>query len=201
MRKFSFSRSEIKEILISTAVLSAAFAVAFSNGILNISIEQFPAMILFSFISVGIGFLAHELIGHKFTAQYFNLFAEYKMWKNGLVLALLSSTVGFVFAAPGAVMISRSIDLWGSQVPVTKRRMGIIAAMGPLVNLALGAAFFMLNLFMPSRLFTIATQVNIWLALFNMLPVPPLDGSKILAWDKRIWAALFVVLIAAFFFL
>ena len=65
MRKFSFSRSEIKEILISTAVLSAAFAVAFSNGILNISIEQFPAMILFSFISVGIGFLAHELIGHK----------------------------------------------------------------------------------------------------------------------------------------
>ena len=158
-------------------------------------------MILFSFISVGIGFLAHELIGHKFTAQYFNLFAEYKMWKNGLVLALLSSTVGFVFAAPGAVMISRSTDLWGSQVPVTKRRMGIIAAMGPLVNLALGAAFFMLNLFMPSRLFTIATQVNIWLALFNMLPVPPLDGSKILAWDKRIWAALFVVLIAAFFFL
>ncbi|MBI2173346.1 MAG: M50 family metallopeptidase [Candidatus Aenigmarchaeota archaeon] len=201
MRKFSFSRTEIREILISTAVLSAAFAVAFSNGILNISIEQFPVMILFSFISVGIGFLAHELIGHKLIAQYFDLFAEYRMWKNGLVLALLSSLAGFVFAAPGAVMISRSIDLWGSHVPVTKKRMGIIAMMGPVVNLVLGAVFFVLNALAPSSLFTIAMQVNIWLALFNMLPVPPLDGSKILAWDKRIWAGLFAVLIAAFFFL
>lgn len=201
MRKFSFSRTEIREILISTAVLSAAFAVAFSNGILNISIEQFPVMILFSFISVGIGFLAHELIGHKLIAQYFDLFAEYRMWKNGLVLALLSSLAGFVFAAPGAVMISRSIDLWGSHVPVTKKRMGIIAMMGPVVNLVLGAVFFVLNALAPSSLFTIAMQVNIWLALFNMLPVPPLDGSKILAWDKRIWAGLFAVLIVAFFFL
>ncbi len=201
MRKFTFSRTETKEILISTAILSAAFAVAFSGGILNIKIAQFPAMILFSFISVGIGFLAHELVGHKLTAQYFDLFAEYRMWKNGLVLALLSSSVGFVFAAPGAVMISRSIDLWGSQVPVTKRRMGIVAAMGPAVNLVLGAAFFALNVLAPSELFFLATKVNIWLALFNMIPVPPLDGSKILVWDKRIWAVLFVVLIAAFFFL
>ncbi|MFO7264820.1 MAG: site-2 protease family protein [Limnochordales bacterium] len=29
--------------------------------------------------------------------------------------------------------------------------------------------------------FVVAIQLNIWLAVFNMLPLPPLDGSKVLA--------------------
>jgi Zn-dependent protease len=30
--------------------------------------------------------------------------------------------------------------------------------------------------------------VNLWLAAFNLIPVPPLDGSKVFAWSKLIWA-------------
>ncbi|MBI2579424.1 MAG: site-2 protease family protein, partial [Candidatus Aenigmarchaeota archaeon] len=154
----------------------------------------------FSFIAVGIGFLAHEIIGHKFVAQHYSLFAEYRMWKLGIGFAIVSSLFGFVFAAPGAVMISQSINLWGSATSVTKKMMGMIAIMGPVVNLALGAAFFALNLASPSQLFSIGMQVNLWLALFNMIPIPPLDGSKVLAWDKRLWIAFFAVLVIAFFF-
>jgi len=200
MKKFTFSRIEIKEILISAVALSIAFALSFSGGISGLSPDIF-GMVLFSFISVGIGFLAHEIIGHKFTAQHYNLFAEYRMWKTGLLLALGSSLFGFVFAAPGAVMVSQSIDLWGSRVPVTKKRMGIVAVMGPVVNVIIGSAFLVLNYMSPSQLFSMAVSINLWLALFNMLPIPPLDGSKILAWDRRIWAAFFVALVAAFFFL
>lgn len=200
MRKFSFSRTEIKEILISAAVLSVAFAIADSKGISGIKFDSFHITVLFSFIAVGIGFLAHEIIGHKFVAQHYKLFAEFRMWRLGLGFAIVSSLFGFVFAAPGAVMISQSINLWGSATSVTKKMMGVISIMGPVVNLAIGAAFFALNYFNPSQLFSIAMQVNIWLALFNMIPIPPLDGSKILAWDKRIWAGFFVLLIAVFFF-
>ncbi len=200
MKKFTFSRTEIREILIAAVVLSAAFAVSFSGGLSGLGSDTI-VMVAFSFIAVGIGFLAHEIIGHKFTAQYFNLFAEFRMWKTGLAFAFLSSLFGFVFAAPGAVMISQNIDLWGSPVPVTKKRMGIVAMMGPVVNVILGGAFFLLNYFMPSQLFSMATYVNIWLALFNMLPIPPLDGSKILSWDRRIWLAFFAVLVVAFFFI
>jgi len=31
-------------------------------------------------------------------------------------------------------------------------------------------------------------MVNLWLAAFNMLPFPPLDGGKVLSWNPIIWA-------------
>jgi Zn-dependent protease len=48
------------------------------------------------------------------------------------------------------------------------------------------------------ELFGLAVFVNLWLAIFNMLPIPPLDGSKVFSWDKRIWTILFAVLIGLF---
>lgn len=50
--------------------------------------------------------------------------------------------------------------------------------------------------------------VNLWLALFNLLPIPPLDGSRILPglWPARRWAFLetmsrysFLILIVLFY--
>jgi Zn-dependent protease len=40
--------------------------------------------------------------------------------------------------------------------------------------------------------------VNVFLALFNLLPVPPLDGSKVFAWSKARWATVFLPLAAVF---
>ncbi len=197
--KITFTSIEIKEIILSAIVLSAAFAIAYSDGIMSLDIATLPTLVLFAFIAVGIGFLAHELIGHKIIAQRLGLHAEYKMWRFGLVIALVSSMTGFVFAAPGAVYVSSRVDLWGRASGVSKRKMGFVSLAGPLVNLGLAVAFFMINIIQPSDLFSLAVFVNIWLGIFNMLPVPPLDGSKVFAWDKRIWIAVFAVLIALFF--
>ena len=198
--KITFTSIEVKEIILSAIVLSIAFAIAYSNGVQHLDFVKLPTLILFAFIAVGIGFLAHELIGHKIIAQRLGLHAEYKMWRFGLVIALLSSLAGFVFAAPGAVYVSARLDLWGRSAGVSRRKMGFVSLAGPLVNLGLAVVFFMLNLFHPSGLFSLAVFVNIWLGIFNMLPIPPLDGSKVFAWDKRIWIAVFAVLIALFFF-
>ena len=62
----------------------------------------------------------------------------------------------------------------------------------------LAGIFFAAYLLSPLSIFSFAMMVNIWLAVFNMLPIPPLDGSKVLAWDKRIWAGVFIFLIAIF---
>lgn len=88
---------------------------------------------------------------------------------------------------------------WAKPVPVeplrfrrdVSLRWGLLraAAAGPLSNLALatltGALWFGLNALSPGAalptLLAKFTQVNLALALFNLLPVPPLDGSRVVA--------------------
>ena len=83
---------------------------------------------------------------------------------------------------------------WGKPVPVNPvylRRgprvgMGMVAASGPLSNLVLAAIVAVpirLGLRLPwslITLFVIMISVNIGIALFNLLPIPPLDGANIL---------------------
>lgn len=85
---------------------------------------------------------------------------------------------------------------WAKPVPynpynLSNQKWGeaLVAAAGPAVNILLAAIFsiiirfgMVLNLsetFMSAALYIV--YINILLALFNMLPFPPLDGSKILA--------------------
>lgn len=83
---------------------------------------------------------------------------------------------------------------WAKPVPynpynLRNQRWGeaIVAAAGPGVNIVLALIFGLLvrfggSVFTPAFLFFVAiiVKVNILLALFNLLPIPPLDGSKLL---------------------
>ena len=84
---------------------------------------------------------------------------------------------------------------WAKPVPVNvslmrdpKRGMMLVAASGPLTNITLAMASALLLRALPSSgpailvdFFKIACQINIVLALFNLIPIPPLDGSNLLA--------------------
>ena len=87
--KFTFTLREIRDILVSAVVLSVAFAIAYSDGIFSINLGTFHWLAAFTFVAVGIGFLAHELIGHKLIAQKLGMHAQYIMWKAGLAIALV----------------------------------------------------------------------------------------------------------------
>jgi Zn-dependent protease len=83
---------------------------------------------------------------------------------------------------------------WGKPVPVnpynlrTNARigMGLTSAAGPFSNLVLAAVFAIplrLGLDLPALLglfFYVLVVVNIGLALFNLIPLPPLDGFGVL---------------------
>ena len=81
---------------------------------------------------------------------------------------------------------------WAKPVPVNpynlrhpKKDMGKIAIAGPAVNFSIALFFaFIIRFFsIPEGLFVIFSfiiLINILLAVFNMIPIPPLDGSKIL---------------------
>lgn len=132
----------------------------------------------------------HEL-GHKIAAQRFRCQAEFKADNMMLVLALVMSILGFVFAAPGAVYIKGYIN---------RVQQGIIALAGPLMNLILALAFLP-GLFIfegtLGLLFSYGFIINAWLGLFNMIPVGPFDGTKIYRWNKTVYFSLTAVLLAA----
>lgn len=179
-----FSTREIKELIISVFVMSIAVSIANKNA----------AFFLVSLIIIGPAFIFHEL-GHKFTAQNFGYFAEYRMWKEGLLFALLLSFTGFIFVAPGAVYFG------GIFSRPRKDEIGKIGISGPIVNLSL-AFFFALFSFSKSTFLSslsyLGVYINSWLAIFNLIPFPPLDGEKIFSWNKKIWALALLISIGLF---
>ena len=207
---------ELRDLLVSVVALIIAFSVLFGGRVLDAN------MILVTALGVASGFLLHEL-AHKFTAQHFGYLAEYRANLMGLGLAVVSAFAGFLIAAPGAVMISRSRppaqayiqdSMDGSAVPdpfqqeelagQLKREMLLISLAGPLTNIVLALAFFILWVsgLAASGLWPdavgFALSINLILAAFNMLPFGPLDGKKIFDADRRVWAlvGLPVILIA-----
>lgn len=83
---------------------------------------------------------------------------------------------------------------WARPVPVDmsrlrqpRRDMALVALAGPLANLAMLVAWLlMLRLSAPGSLGGDMAQagvlVNLVLMLLNLLPFPPLDGSRVLSW-------------------
>ncbi|MCC7559940.1 MAG: site-2 protease family protein [Methanobacterium sp.] len=175
----NFTTHEIRDILISMLVIAGVFAYVFRG----INQGDFISLIPVTLVAVGFGFVFHEL-AHKFMAIRYGFYAEYRLWVEGLVLAMVTAALGFVFAAPGAVYIHGEY--------ISKEENGKISIAGPLTNIALAAIFFVLIQFVSaSTLLTLICSlgfmINSFLAFFNLLPVAMLDGAKVLKWNPVIW--------------
>jgi Zn-dependent protease len=40
--------------------------------------------------------------------------------------------------------------------------------------------------------------INGWLAIFNLIPFGPLDGMKVMQWNRKVWLAALALAIAGF---
>ena len=87
---------------------------------------------------------------------------------------------------------------WAKPVPYDERNLRdprwgtlLVASAGILVNIGLAVIFgvsirfaYLLGSAAPAfvSIAAVITEVNIVLALFNLIPIPPLDGSRVMAW-------------------
>lgn len=136
----------------------------FSEGFRNALIVAAPAIVL------------HEA-GHKIAALAYGLqatfHAAYTWLAFGVVLKLLNAP--FFFVVPGFVSYS------GHLTPLVN---SIIAFSGPAINLAL---FLSATLALKqgwfrgkyAPLLVLTRQINIFLFIFNMLPIPGFDGFQV----------------------
>ncbi|MFA5105547.1 MAG: site-2 protease family protein [Candidatus Micrarchaeia archaeon] len=195
---FQFTKAEIVDIVVSVVAIALALTLSQGggiDGIMKVPAADFVSLFTLFLFTIGIGFVLHEIM-HKYYAIKFGAWAQFQAWTLGLALMFgMALFLPILFIAPGAVVIYAN--------SVSRRENGVISVVGPLTNIAISVLFLVigiagmafvggdfgtLTIFSQKvSVFFVGAGVNAFLAFFNMLPVPPLDGSKVIVWDFRIW--------------
>ena len=171
----------IPALIISWITLTVAF------GIDAILVRDW-AYLAWIAVAVATGFIFHEL-AHREVAKRVGCIADYVLWPTGLALALFLALLTrgrFVFAAPGAVAIFYCMRY-------SREGEGWIAAAGPITNMIVGFVFTLLYTFTGFWGFWLVSNVNWFLAAFNLLPLDPLDGAKVMRYNFYLWVTLFIL--------
>jgi len=201
----SIGKTEAKDLLLSLIALTVAFSIVGGRRLPEAEV------FLISAIGVGTGFLLHEM-AHKYAAQRYGYWAEYRANFTGLIMVVILAFAGFIFAAPGAVMIrkiSAAPDVW--QDPAShelleekaKREELVISLAGPMTNIVLVFFFFLLmatgttKVGLGASAASFALFINLSLAAFNLLPFGPLDGKKVFDSNRMVWAIVAIPTILA----
>ena len=187
-----FSATEMKHLGMAVFILSLAFAILLSGVAVNQDLFNFAVFFGISLIIVLTGFGLHEM-AHKFIAQKYGHWAEFRYSEFGLLISLFSSIVGFLIFIPGAVYITGS---------VTKEENGKISAGGPAVNIVMAVIFWgvlfagaFTGIYIIVLIGFLGAWINTIIAGFNMIPIHPLDGSKIWKWNIGIYIGMIVIIV------
>ena len=198
---FHFSQIELKDLFISLISFSLGLSFVFNGGLMGGMLQLGPALIftipyyfILSSIAFGPAFIIHEL-AHKFVARHYGCWAEFRADYRGLRTGvLIAFFVGFLFMAPGAVMVAGRVG---------RKENGIISIAGPITNIVLffigmiGGGLLLSVLFHPilAEIIVLWMWGNAILGAFNMLPFGPLDGAKVKKWSEPIfWLFLLITL-------
>jgi Zn-dependent protease len=148
--------------------------------------ENFISWLLFAVPSILIASTVHE---------FFHAWTAYKLGDptpkaNGRLTLNPLAHIDPI----GAIMMVLFKFGWSKPVPINEwnfknRRQGkaLTALAGPVSNLILaalsGLLYHFLNSYQPIASFLyIFAVINISLAVFNIIPIPPLDGHKVVGW-------------------
>jgi Zn-dependent protease len=211
---------EILEFGITVIWLGIAFGIAIGGGIKAFSdLTNLRSVIIESLVVVFFAFVFHEL-AHRMFARRYDFKAVYHLWIPGLLLAIGSALIGFLFAAPGAVHIEMSRDTTD-----IRAKMGKSALAGPIANVILSFIFFGLftafvyylqndapdfdtlseqkitMIDIAWGICIIGIEINGWLAFFNLIPFGNFDGFKVFMWSKKVWGVAFGGSIGIYFLL
>ena len=179
------SRGEILDIALAVGAISLVYLSMVFHYLR-------PIVAVYILGTVLLAFLVHEM-AHKYAAINYGYSARFRATKEGLLITAISALLPIKIIAPGYVAVYSSTGLYDP------KRVGIVALVGPLSNVILSMLGIGLLGYAPllSRFLAI---INADIALFNLLPLPVLDGSKVATWSWKIWLAVFAPVVLLWFY-
>jgi Zn-dependent protease len=193
VRRVSTSRRELTQITIAYLVITFDLTLLYGGvSVLDGSSPLYSVtlpIVATAATAALTGFVLHE-VAHKVAAQRRGYWAEFRMAPMWLLLSIVTAFIGFLWAAPGATVVNGMSDV---------REWGRTALAGPMTNFVFGVVFYAAaaGAFLAHSDFTpyilLLAYVNGVFATFNLIPYGPLDGHKVLTWDREVWAGAIVI--------
>ncbi|MEZ0394555.1 MAG: site-2 protease family protein [Desulfurococcaceae archaeon] len=187
---------------LSLAIAAVAVSLAFGLGSL---LEGGVVAFALSSLAAVLAVIPHEL-AHRGAARRMGMEGRYVLHPIGLALTLASALpfIPLKVVMPGVTLV---FPLFYVEPGEARRIDGVVSLAGPATNIAIAtacsAALALWGWGHP--LAWLATYevglVSSWVALFNLLPVPPLDGYKVLRWRPPLYLFALAVSLGLFIYL
>lgn len=188
-----FTIREVGDMLVS--IVALGFLFSFSPGFLPEGSPWLMNLLMATLLS-GVVWTLH-VAAQKLMARRYECRTTYFMSPHFIVVAILLtlfiSVMSFgqfvlIVAVVGFVNVSTkySMRLGYKFMGLTLKETGEVAAAGWIANVLFALLLKVLHPIYPA-FFAYFIGMNLWVALFNLLPIPPLDGSKILSWNVAAW--------------
>lgn len=176
--RVEIKNEEILEIFVAIFVLSFIFSI--NNLTLRI-VSFLENFLLLTFI-----IFTKEIV-QKIYAKKYGYCAKFKIYPLSSILSIFVSLIGIRLAAPGYTQL---IPYKFSEWKYSRRKYSIedegkIILVGFMIFISFCTIFLLMNYKNLKNMIAL-------IAIFNMVPILPFDGTKILKWNFATWCFLFI---------
>lgn len=190
-RYYKFTPHELRGLIIAIFVI--AFIISFKEwGVTNFDLIAGLYNLFNAVLIVALSILIHDF-GQRIWGLAIGYRIEFKMWSFGLLAALIIAFISngsLWLIVPSGFMLHHIAGhrLGWFRYDINYFGQAMVALAGPLFTLMLIILLKALNSFFPNPLIQKAIIFNVVYAITSLLPIPPLDGSKIYFGSRMLYA-------------
>ena len=206
-RYYKFTPHEIRGMCI--AILAIAFRISFDEwGTASFNLGVGLYNLFNSVLIVALSILIHDT-GQRIWGLAIGYRIEFRMWAFGLIAALVISFVNngripyLWLVVPSGFMLHHLAGhrLGFFRYGINYFGQAMVALAGPLFTFMLIILLKVLSAFTASLLIEKAIRFNVIYLITSLLPIPPLDGSKIFFGSRMAYAFVMPALLVATIFM